>query len=65
MIPVLYHDKVPIRTPGETINAVLLSIFLKCKESPAHALETSTIINPFFKSCRDIESTCSVSCLTC
>lgn len=27
MIPVLYHDKVPIRTPGETINAVLLNTF--------------------------------------
>lgn len=25
---------------------------------------TSTVINPFFKSYRDIESTCSVSCLT-
>lgn len=25
---------------------------------------TSTMINPFFKSYRDIESTCSVSCLT-
>ena len=38
MIPVLYHDKVPIRTPGETINAVLLSIFLTCQESSAHML---------------------------
>ena len=37
MIPVLYHDKVPIRTPGETINAVLLSIFLTCQESSSHA----------------------------
>lgn len=38
MIPVLYHDKVPIRTPGETINAVLLSIFLTHQESSAHML---------------------------
>ena len=40
MIPVLYHDKVPIRTPGETINAVLLSIFLTCQESSAHMLNS-------------------------
>ena len=26
MIPVLYRDKVPVRTPGETMNTVLLNI---------------------------------------
>ena len=26
MIPVLYRDKVPVGTPGETMNTVLLNI---------------------------------------